>query len=410
MDRHQIFTRGIRNACMTAAIGLLLGTSQGFSQEAVENVLSGVIFPLQHRLDVKTLSTRADADPVDKQLARYSEKVPEMAILRLHGDQTAAVIRQLPALLGEGAANMDYEHDADVRTSLMEMQMYRIGIMAREGLPSATLFKVGKGAAFYRPYLCVITLDTRPFRQDAHYASRFLTSGHGNEYPVFGDVVLVENEDFLSFAVDHEVFHCLDAYFNGPPIKKTYDEIYSHYQLYMNEARADAFASEVFKGKSADPSLFLSKFASLRSLSLLGLDLQHFTGDVIRRSMSVPPVLLQRDLEQLVAASRALVAEVAPSAGRYGVRVVSIARLVDNLGGDSSNLLLEFEGQELPSHDESQVAALLHEVRQAQRILEEKSILSMPPRRDLMQRTVSELGHTDVPLTQPSIDTEVANP
>jgi hypothetical protein len=374
MSQYWTFTHGLRNACITVVIGLVLVAAPEDSQAVEQSSAPAATRALERQLDVHDQAALTDTDPVDRQLAQYARRVPEMGIVRLYGDQAADFIRRLPGLLGEGAVNMDYEHDASMRNSLLELQMNRIGVMIRAGLPSATLFKTGEGSVFEHPYLCVISLDPGPFRQDPYYATWFLTSDYDRVYPVSTEKVLIKNADFLKFTVDHEMFHCLDAYFNGPPIKKTHDAIYSHYQTYVNEARADAFASQRFKREVAEPDRFLTTFAALRTLSLLALDLGHFTGDVIRHSMNVPPLSAPRNLEQQVAACRELVSGVAPSASRYGTRMASAVRLIGQLGGDPNGLLLEFEGQKLPPHDESQVTALLHEVRQAQRILEGNSV------------------------------------
>lgn len=370
MSHYSAFTHSFCTTCITAVMGLVLVATPGYSQAVGQSSGPVSTQALERQLDAHDQAALANADPVDRKLAQYARHLPEMGFVRLYGDKAAGFIRKLPALLGEGAMNMDYEHDASLRSSLMELQMNRIGVMVREGLPSATLFKVGEGSVFEHPYLCVISLDPASYRQDPLYATRFLTSDYGREYSVSTEEVLIKNGDFLKFTVDHEVFHCLDAYFNGPPIKKMHDAINSHYQSYISEARADAFASQIFKRTVAEPGPFLKTFAALRTLSLLALDLRHFTGDVIRHSMNVPPLLAPRNLEQQVAASRELVAGVAPSANHYAIRMANSVRLIGQMGGDPSDLLLEFEGQKLPLHDESGVVALLHEVRQAQRILE----------------------------------------
>ena len=51
------------------------------------------------------------------------------------------------------------------------------------------------------------------------------------------------------------------------------------------------------------------------------------------------------------------------------LKSLDFIRLVSAMGVGPDNLLLELEGQRLPKHNDSKVAALLIEVRKAQRIL-----------------------------------------
>lgn len=359
------FPRTLRLAVTT----LLLVAGAGVCQAG--DVGRPAAAPLtEHQLDAHDHAALEVADPVDRKLARYARQLPEMGFLRLYGPKAADVIAQLPGLLGAGAMNVDYEHDEDAAGILMELQMRRIRMLAREGMFSASLFKVGEGAAFEHPYLCVITLDTVPFEQDPGYATRFLTADFPDAYPVMDGEVLVDNADFLSFAVDHEVFHCLDAYFGGPPIKKTHDTIYSHYQLYVNEARADTFASLRFRQAGLGSPDFLQVFAALRTLSMLVSDLQHFTGDVINRGLRATSALKAEDLAQQVEASRELVMEVAPAAAEYESLLANSAHVVAGLGGDPSKLLRTLEGKQVAAADDALVAALRDQVDQARRFIE----------------------------------------
>lgn len=50
--------------------------------------------------------------------------------------------------------------------------------------------------------------------------------------------------------------------------------------------------------------------------------------------------------------------------------MATTARVVGELGGDPRDLLLGFDGRKLPSYDDAKAAALLHQLRQAQRMLE----------------------------------------
>lgn len=376
MGQGSKFACGVSIACFTTAMVLVLVSLPGYAQDAGQSGQSGqsVAGPLLgHQIGVHDQTALAEADPVDRQLAQYARRLPEVGFIRLYGEKGAGFANKLLTLLGQGAINLDYEHDESSRSTLLQLQMNRIGIMVKEGLPSATLFKVGKGSVFEHPYLCVISLDADLFRQDPGYATRFLSPGSGSGTSVPHEKVVVDTEDFLRFTVDHEVFHCLDAYFNGPTIKKTSDAVDNHYQKYLNEARADAFASQAFMRTSVEPEKFLKRFAALRTLSLLDFDLPHFTGEVVLRSLESQTVLPNHDIEQEVAASRELADDIAPSAHGYGVRMASTAHLIGELGIAPGKFLNTLKGQKLPPHDDSKVLAMLHELEQAQKTLEKDS-------------------------------------
>ncbi|MBD3609267.1 MAG: hypothetical protein HUJ30_01830, partial [Gammaproteobacteria bacterium] len=313
-----MFNRSIvKSSQLIALINLaLLLTTPLLSQE-----LSHAKGPLKQPLSAHDQSALSAAEPIDRQLAKYARQVPEMGFLRLYGDKAANILSQLPELLGDGAMNMDYEHNTSVRNTLMELQMYRIGLMLDKDLPSATLFKVGDDSVFEHKYLCVITLDLTPYKQTPSYATQFMLSG-------YNDSVLIENDAFLKFTVDHEVFHCLDAYFNGPPIKKTQSQVVNHYQQYINEARADAFSTLTFKQNVKNPNHFLNIFAAMRTLSVLNLDLQHFTGDVIRHSINTFQDFGIQSIETLIDMSRELVNDIIPSYEVYGIRLASTIQML----------------------------------------------------------------------------------
>jgi len=320
----------------------------------------------ERQLSARDDAALARADPADRQLAEYARQVGDMGFLRLYGDRALQVIAALPAMLGEGAANVDYEHDATQREALLELQMQRIALMVREGIPSATLFKIGAGSRFEQRYLCVVTLDTKPLREDPAYASRFMAPASAADRLEGTGALLIRNEDFLQFTVDHEVFHCLDAYYNGPTIHKTRDSLQHLYNEYLNEARADAFASQSFRRRTAAPEEFLRMFAALRDLALVDMDLPHFTGDVIRQSINAPAAGDAPWPSSMVTASRALAAASVLRADQFGAWVASAMLVPEQLGQPSAEppQVLGDEAR-LPEAEDSTVVSLLNNVLRA---------------------------------------------
>lgn len=311
----------------------------------------------------------ATADPVDRQLAAYARQLPEMGFLRLYGDSASSMLVRLPELLGEGAANIDYEHKPFQRQDVLEAQMQRIGIMLSEDMPSATLFRVGSGSVFDHRYLCVITLNSEPYRRDRYLATRLMVSGHDKLERQTVNTEIVNNSDFLRFMVDHEVYHCLGAYFGGPSFRMTDSNIHSQYQHYLAEAEADVFAAISFKQAVPAAETFLRKMAAFRTVSPLAMDFQHFTGEVIDRSLRTSMSLDSLTVEQKVAASRQLAAEVAPTVTGFSDHLANTIALVRRLGGNPQALLHELGGESLPLHDELKMASLEDQLREAETFL-----------------------------------------
>ena len=159
------------NALVLALAFMTMGIKAATAQDQ-----QAATIPQERIISAQDSSRLATADPVDQQLARYSRRIPEMGFLRIYGNKGVRFASQLAGLLGNDAANLDYAHDEKQRRDVVNLQLYRIAKMAEQDLPSATLFKLGKNSAFDHRFLCVITLDTRPFQLDPDYATRFMTS------------------------------------------------------------------------------------------------------------------------------------------------------------------------------------------------------------------------------------------
>jgi len=372
---------------LLAAAALALDPAPGLAQGVAP--VAGLA--AERQLEARDDAALERADPADRQLAGYSRGVPDVGFLRLYGEHAMPVISRLPSLLGMGASNVDYEHDASLRETLLEVQLHRIAQMVRNGLPSATLFKLGAGTPFEHGYLCVITLDTAPYRQDPAHASRFMLPSSAAGLASTG-APPISNEDFLRFTVDHEAFHCLDAYFNGPTIRKTRDPIAGMYQDYLNEARADAFASRSFKAWGLGSDGFLARLAAMRTLAVLDMDLTHATGQIIAHAAARSGIADSHDVASRVAASRALVAAAALTPDRFALRVASAQRILEQQGWRPGEDLPIVEGLSLHHPDAAMVAALKEEVRQAQQLLAAEVSISTRPEEARVKRVALKNG------------------
>ena len=147
-------------------------------------------------------------------LKAYAMSFPEIYFILLSGGGSGESIKNIYGSLGDGASNVDYEHPVQAGELLMEAQFDRIRLMLKESMPSATLFKIGKDSALIRPYACVLTLNEKVFAGDPLASTRFIFGAEQDSEVNF--LRILDNQTFLLFTFHHEVFHCLDAYINGP--------------------------------------------------------------------------------------------------------------------------------------------------------------------------------------------------
>lgn len=81
--------------------------------------------------------------------------------------------------------------------------------------------------------------------------------------------------DHLAFVLDHEVFHCLDAYYNGPmPISSRPHA--APYAAYRNESGADAFGAAM-RLRDSGSDHYVRNLIHIRALTLVQEDPEHFT-------------------------------------------------------------------------------------------------------------------------------------
>jgi len=327
-----------------------------------------IIVTAANTLHARDRQRLAKADPVDQQLARYTRMIPDMGFLRLYGPKGERYARHLEQFLGAGAENMDYAHDNSQREDLLKLQVHRISNMVKQDMPSATLFKLGKDSALGHRYLCVITLNTAPYRLDPDHATSFMTSGVTSETP------FIRNKDFLRFTADHEAFHCLNAYFNGASFQKTSSEVTSHYDRYVNEARADAFASLMFKLADEPDSQFLKRFATLRTQALANTDIVHATSKIIQTASHNCLDISMLEPEEVMNIAEKLVRKVTPSRAQYRQHLANMIAAIERLRGNSEAIRTRFAQESLPASNDVQVAAMVKQVEEGQQLIGEKGL------------------------------------
>jgi len=249
---------------------------------------------------------------VTQQLAHYTKNFPELTFVWLRGEEDLPRVQELSLALGEGADDEVYEHSAAARETLLEAEFGRIAQLIQMNSPSSTLFRTGKHSEYKTPHVCVITLDDRQFLSDRLAASRFFL---GTEQ-VPKDLI-VSPVTTLRFTLDHEVFHCLDAYMNGPMYPKTRSRAHAQYSQLQAEMRADFFASVMLR-KNHNDTKFVRTLAKVRTLGLLYWDLAHFTRPALSVALQEPlDDLKHDDMRSMAQMARRVVHQLQPSYAHF---------------------------------------------------------------------------------------------
>lgn len=222
---------------------------------------------------------------ISERLADYARDFPDIEFVHLRGGEDSFLsILQLRRLLGQGATNLVYEHPPELSSDLMEVSLRRVQYMLTTDSASSSLFRVGEHAAASRPELCVITLSPPTVAASDRVATEYMMPIDVAELPRTPAAHLLDHRMHLEFVVDHEVFHCLDAYANGP-IPMSDQEHWGDYMAHLNEHGADAFAVAMHVKRHGEQTDYPRNLLLVRALALLGEDSNHFTPESIHQML-----------------------------------------------------------------------------------------------------------------------------
>lgn len=263
---------------------------------------------------------------LNSRILEYSALYPDIYFLHLQGNEQSAELVMLPEQLGEGAVNVDYEHDPVVRGDLLQMQFMRIKYLLGNRIPSATLFKTGKHAAYRQPYVCAITLDEAQFLNHPNASAEFMLSDYMQDRLPVKNLSKFDNKTFLLYTLDHEIYHCLDAYLHGHSISKDTDETKASYEHFLSEYRADLYASLISRQSRPSDLTFLRLLASYRIMGLVDIDTEHYTVAAIRQVIDMPVSdIRKKTIVDMAASIRELARESEPGITEYS-QLINAAR------------------------------------------------------------------------------------
>lgn len=210
---------------------------------------------------------------IEERLAEYGAAYPFMEFVRLYRNSTDD-LDDLRRRLGDAPVNVDYEHPDNVREDLVELQFYRMGLMLAEGMSSATLFRRNHSE---QPYVCVLTVVPEIYNQGELSSTRFMYNLNADQYGRIKAKYILRNEVYVSFLLDHEIFHCLYSYHRGFTYPKTQSEVKSLYDQYTIEMLSDIYALLSHNQRFPYERDFVTSMRYAKVLSLINWDISHYT-------------------------------------------------------------------------------------------------------------------------------------
>lgn len=204
-----------------------------------------------------------------ERLALYGQAFPGIRFIHAtSGANWQAEYARIATLLGKHPDALDYEHPAESSNDLMIVTMNRLALMLRQNVISETLFRSDRQSALKGSLVCVITIDPHKIAGNPLAATSYMLGLPDSTLTKIDPGRRLDPGDFLLFAIDHEIYHCLESAFIGgaPMTSKTYGGEYNQYQ---RELSADAFALAMHRRLAKKSPSFAHNIMLVRSLWFL---------------------------------------------------------------------------------------------------------------------------------------------
>ena len=300
-----------------------------------------VLFVMQS-LFVPSSFAQATSQLIDDRISLYKKAYPQIEFILLHSKADFDQLLPLTSSLGKDLSNVDYEHPDSTRVGLIEAQEYRIALQLDIGNGTATLFKTPNARITNKPYTCLVTLNIPLLDDSALAASRFMYDMDDAALSSLSEPYLIDNKDFLVYSIDHEVFHCVDAYSNGFLFAMTQDPVKSSLDRSRAELRAEIFAAIAHLSRQPNGKRFLLNQAIARTLSLLSGDVEHYTSDVLIMLVESSEQNDTHDIKALVKKSMRLADDHAVSYAEYKQFLVDLRTVFEDFDIDTDTFFTEY--------------------------------------------------------------------
>ena len=243
------------------------------------------------------VNAQSDSDTHDKnnlldsllneKIKYYRHLYPEISFLIMEGgDETVADMIALGLLLGYQPKSLDYEHPPKLREDLMIVSANRILLMLQSRVPSASLF-MDDDSLGGQEHLCVLTINPDEIASDSIQATRHLSNLPKEFIQKIPKDLQLQSGDYLSFVIDHEVYHCLQSMYVGPQLMSQ-KESWGEYNNFLNEQGADAYALGMHIKTRGKVSSFAKNIKRIRGLAIYNADPNHKTCKAVEQVLKIP--------------------------------------------------------------------------------------------------------------------------
>ena len=273
---------------------------------------------------------------IDAKLLAYHRAFPDIRFVYLRGGRFAEQdYPKLERLLSSGARSLDYEHPPELAQPLLTLAVQRVELMLRQSGTSATLFGLAEHAESRRPALCVLTLDSETVALDDVQATRHLLDISDRHFAAIPASRYLDHREHLAFVIDHEMYQCLDSYYNGP-MPMSDREHAASYAAFRNENGADAFAIAM-RLQDRGPGRYVQNLIRIRALSLLQQDPEHFTDGSMRSMVQTyPGGIVGQPMQKLFESATRIRDQQVPDYDGYLAFAAAALRAGEELGGEAA--------------------------------------------------------------------------
>ena len=306
-------------------------------------------------LPAYSASAQVNSQLIDEQLSFYGKAYPEIDFVLLYKMEDFDQLTPLTSSLGEDLSNVDYEHPDNLRLTLVEAHEYRITLQLENGNASATLFNTPNALNSKKPYACLITFSFPLQAESMLAATRFMYDLDEDALDSLPESYHLDNQDFMQYSIDHEVFHCIDAYTNGFLYPRTQDQIKVSLDRIRVEERAEIFASLAHLSRQPNGMKFLKSLATARTVNLLSGDIAHYTSDVLYMLAESNERKISDDIKTLVEQSMHLADDLVPSYTEHKEYLVTLWTVLKEFGIDTDILFSDYPELALVNSSPEQV-------------------------------------------------------
>jgi hypothetical protein len=284
-----------------------------------------------HAADEMVSPTRLN-DILHAKLQEYRRVYPEINFLHLRGgEDTIEDMVRLGGALGNTPVNRDYEHPPELREELLNVSLNRILTLMQARMPSSSLYQVDKENDD-RHYLCVLSLYPEEIAGSSLIATRHLldqTEEFINRIP---RSMWMPAEDYLEFAIDHELYHCLySRYIEPQPMSQL--EFWGDYIQFLNEHGADAYALARHIRKQGSGTQLAEVLPLIRGAALSSADFNHRTCGALDKVKKIQAEEIKFMSEQdLFALANDIRGQILPAYEDYLVYLASAIQAMDRIG------------------------------------------------------------------------------